>query len=181
MTDLIGDTSQFTTKVISFGFAVTLVGSGSYGDFLFSDKLKRFIAPYASVEFQGPISVAVHNPRSVDKAPTVRIGCLPTTEEILPTTSQQIACIGGALLLRDTQYSAHEAKVLTFGPEIVQRLKPKVFIGTEPRVVYQWNVSGGTDKTEVHLEFTGNLSVSGVGYIRPYDVPEPVTTTAAAT
>lgn len=112
MNGLEGDVKQLTANTIPFCVVIKLSGTTGHGSFTFSDKLSHRIGHYASVEIVGPVSVRVVNQAAADKAPTVRVACIPTTELSPPIRPEHVACIGGSLLLRDSVYSTDRKSVV---------------------------------------------------------------------
>lgn len=168
MSELIGDTSTLHSNTTPFTVVVELLGASGSGSFTISQRLRSRVDPHASVTIVGDVSCRISCPPAADKAATLRLAAIPSSEAATPSTAAQVASIPGAVLAQHSLYVNALSSPVVFGPEVSTVIKPKQLIGSEPKFVYHFVITGGEATTSSLLELSGTLKLEGLGYVKSW-------------
>jgi len=168
MSEVIGDTAQLYEQRIAFSAVHSITGASGHGHFDLKNcvGLKAYIGPYARVKIvEETLQVALIGPASATKALTGAVAIVPDTIDSGPTTRVGVLTIGGAALVVHSVYEAPQPVPIQFASQVTNVLKPKPLIGDLPRVVYHYELAGGTAADSIIIRLSGHVEVSGVGFI----------------
>jgi hypothetical protein len=171
--DVLGDTSHLTRQSIPFSGVITIKGTSG----VFCHPLSKFaglssyIPAFAKVTLVGSLICTVEGPVAADKALTARVAVIPTnawSSDSKPTTKAHVLQLPGNVYLASSVYTTSPTATLEFGPEVTHQLKPLPVSGSPPTVVGWYELLGGAKDSEVNVQIRGEITVSGVGFMKTW-------------
>lgn len=165
---IIGDTSHLTATLVPFNAVYKVTGKKTSGHFRLTECLgfASLLRARASVRIvSSSLTVQVIGPARADKSVNAYVAIVPASLDSWPTTSTGILTIGGSTFVQHSLYIAPTPSSLLFNPEVAHQIKPTPVIGQQPEVVYLVEVIGGEDRDESLLRISGQIDISGVGFV----------------
>jgi hypothetical protein len=169
--EVLGNVGELHVTTINFNAVHTVTGGSGAGFFDLAEctGLKHLLSARASAKIvSNSLTCQVIGPASAAKAVSAHLGVIPTSCASTPTTAEEVMTIGGSAFVQHSLYVGAQSANLLFSQEVSHQLKPTVVIGSPPRVVFHYTVTGGASTDIVHFRISGVLTVDGIGFVVPW-------------
>jgi hypothetical protein len=168
MAEIIGDTSHLTQTRVPFNAVHRVSGASRSGHFSLVEcaGVASLIRSRAQVRIASEsLRCQVVGPAAADQATVLHVAIVPSTCNSWPSSDTDILTIGGSAFCQHSLFVAPAAVPLSFSPEVAHQIKPAPLVGSAPEVVYQLTIVGGAEGSRAHIKISGELEVSGIGFI----------------
>jgi hypothetical protein len=163
---VVGDTGELVKKTIVAKATHTVTGTS--GSFHFSlsaaPGISKYFTSHARVVITGPVSITISGPTSATVASTATVAIIPDKYPDFPTTEAEVIELQGSIRVQHSLIVGAEEKVVSFGHETTEQLKPRTLIDYPPVVVGHYTIAGGTATSTALIVISCPLTVDGVAH-----------------
>jgi hypothetical protein len=161
---ILGATNALTSTVHNIALLVTLTGSAGifHLDYRTHDRILKAVGERAMLELVGLPTIEIVTVTAGNVAYNIR-ACHYARDEnrAKPTSTGQIATIGGAVEIVRSQLLDINRASVGFPPNVVPLIKPDPLVGYSPRLDIGWQSIGTNSESEAQLVIHCQIKATG--------------------